>query len=72
MLETAEQCRSYAVPGPHTALLADCTRFADPAYWAALEGLGYRQVNVLLPTKPLDATLKALDAIAGKVAAYRG
>ncbi|MCV7370440.1 hypothetical protein CRI77_26610 [Mycolicibacterium duvalii] len=29
MLETAERCRSYSVPGPYAALLADCTRFAN-------------------------------------------
>ncbi|UXA17227.1 LLM class F420-dependent oxidoreductase [Mycobacterium sp. SMC-4] len=45
---------------------------ANPDYWAALDELGYRQANVLLPTKPLDESLKRLDAIAEKVGAYRG
>lgn len=44
----------------------------DADYWAALDDLGYRQANVLLPTKPLDESLTLLDAIAEKVAAYRG
>ncbi|HEX2214337.1 MAG TPA: LLM class F420-dependent oxidoreductase, partial [Mycobacterium sp.] len=30
------------------------------------------QANLLLPTKPLDASLRLLDEYAEKVAAYRG
>lgn len=44
----------------------------DPDYWQALEALGYRQANLLLPTKPLDASLRLLDEYAAAVAKYRG
>jgi probable F420-dependent oxidoreductase len=44
----------------------------DPDYWGALEDLGYRQLNLLLPTKPLDESLRLLDEYAEKVAKYRG
>jgi probable F420-dependent oxidoreductase len=43
----------------------------DPDYWGALEGLGYGQVNLFLPTKPLDESLRLLDEYAEKVATYR-
>jgi probable F420-dependent oxidoreductase len=42
----------------------------DPDYWRALEDLGYRQLNLLLPTKPRDESLRLLDEYAEKVAAY--
>ncbi len=44
----------------------------DPDYWQAMEALGYRQANLLLPTKPLDASLRLLDEYADQVAKYRG
>jgi hypothetical protein len=44
----------------------------DPDYWGALEDLGYGQLNLLLPTKPLDESLRLLDEYAEKVAKYRG
>ncbi|MGE2722459.1 LLM class F420-dependent oxidoreductase [Mycolicibacterium celeriflavum] len=44
----------------------------DPDYWRALEDLGYRQANLLLPTKPRDESLRLLDEYADKVAEYRG
>lgn len=44
----------------------------DPDYWQAMEALGYRQANLLLPTKPLDASLRLLDEYAEAVAKYRG
>ncbi|ULE34671.1 LLM class F420-dependent oxidoreductase [Mycobacterium sp. IDR2000157661] len=44
----------------------------DPDYWRALDDLGYGQLNLLLPTKPLDDSLRLLDEYAAKVAAYRG
>ncbi|MGV0580600.1 LLM class F420-dependent oxidoreductase [Mycolicibacterium elephantis] len=44
----------------------------DPDYWQAMESLGYRQANLLLPTKPLDASLRLLDEYAEAVAKYRG
>jgi probable F420-dependent oxidoreductase len=44
----------------------------DPDYWRALEDLGYRQANLLLPTKPHDDSLRLLDNYAERVAQYRG
>ncbi|OBG23884.1 F420-dependent oxidoreductase [Mycolicibacterium celeriflavum] len=44
----------------------------DPDYWRALEDLGYRQANLLLPTKARDGSLRLLDEYAEKVAGYRG
>jgi probable F420-dependent oxidoreductase len=44
----------------------------DPDYWRALEDLGYRQANLLLPTKPHDDSLRLLDNYAEAVAVYRG
>jgi probable F420-dependent oxidoreductase len=44
----------------------------DQDYWRALEDLGYGQLNLLLPTKSLDASLRLLDEYAEKVANYRG
>lgn len=44
----------------------------DPDYWRALEELGYRQANLLLPTKPHDDSLRLLDNYAEAVAVYRG
>jgi probable F420-dependent oxidoreductase len=43
----------------------------DPDYWSALEGLGYGQVNLFLPTKPLDESHRLLDEYAERVATYR-
>lgn len=45
---------------------------ADPGYWEALAGLGYRQANLLLPTKSRDESLRLLDEFAEKVAEFRG
>jgi probable F420-dependent oxidoreductase len=42
----------------------------DPDYWGALEDLGYGQLNLLLPTKPRDESLRLLDEYAKKVATY--
>jgi len=44
----------------------------DPEYWRGLDDLGYRQANLLLPTKPLDESLRLLDEYAEQVARYRG
>jgi probable F420-dependent oxidoreductase len=44
----------------------------DPEYWSALDGLGFGQLNLLLPTKPLDDSLRLLDEYAEQVAKYRG
>lgn len=43
-----------------------------PDYWRELEDLGYRQANLLLPTKPHDESLRLLDQYAKKVDEYRG
>ncbi|MGV0791386.1 LLM class F420-dependent oxidoreductase [Mycolicibacterium sp. XJ1819] len=44
----------------------------DADYWQAMEQLGYRQANLLLPTKPRDESLRLLDEYAEAVAKYRG
>ena len=44
----------------------------DPDYWGALDDLGYGQLNLLLPTKRLDESLRLLDGYVEKVAKYRG
>jgi probable F420-dependent oxidoreductase len=44
----------------------------DSDYWGALDTLGYRLVNLALPTEPRDETLRLLDDYAAKVAQYRG
>jgi probable F420-dependent oxidoreductase len=43
----------------------------DPEYWDALQGLGYERVALLLPTKPLDESLRLLDDYAAKLDKYR-
>ena len=43
----------------------------DPDYWRALDDLGYRQANLLLPTKSRDDSLRLLDEYADTVATYR-
>ncbi|WP_445167751.1 LLM class F420-dependent oxidoreductase [Mycolicibacterium sp. Dal123E01] len=51
------------------------TTFGTPIdldYWRGLDGLGYRLVNLLLPTKPRDESLQLLDEYAEKVAKYQG
>jgi probable F420-dependent oxidoreductase len=45
---------------------------ADPDYWRAVEDLGFGQVALLLPTKPLDESLRLLDKYATQVDRYRG
>lgn len=44
----------------------------DSEYWRAAEDLGFGQLNLLLPTKPLDKSLRILDDYAEKVAQYAG
>jgi probable F420-dependent oxidoreductase len=44
----------------------------DANYWRAAEDLGFGQLGLLLPTKPLDESLRLLDEYAGKVAKYSG
>ncbi len=44
----------------------------DPDYWHAAEELGFGRLGLLLPTKPLDESLRLLDDYAEQVAKYRG
>jgi probable F420-dependent oxidoreductase len=44
----------------------------DAEYWRASEELGFGQLNLLLPTKPLDKSLRLLDQYAEQVARYAG
>jgi probable F420-dependent oxidoreductase len=45
---------------------------AKPNYWQAAENLGFNQLALLLPTRPLDESLRLLDDHAARVAEYRG
>jgi alkanesulfonate monooxygenase SsuD/methylene tetrahydromethanopterin reductase-like flavin-dependent oxidoreductase (luciferase family) len=45
---------------------------AKPDYWRAAEDLGFGQLALLLPTRPLDESLRLLDEFAALVAQYRG
>jgi hypothetical protein len=56
----------------HDVPLAQFGTPADRDYWHAVEDLGFGQVAVLLPTKPLDESLRLLDEYAALVAQYRG
>jgi probable F420-dependent oxidoreductase len=44
----------------------------DFAYWRAADGLGFDQLALLLPTRPLDESLRLLDEYAARVDEYRG
>ncbi|PRC47629.1 LLM class F420-dependent oxidoreductase, partial [Mycobacterium sp. ITM-2017-0098] len=44
----------------------------DTEYWSGAEDLGFGQLNLLLPTKPLDQSLRLLDQYADQVARYGG
>ncbi|OBG72324.1 MULTISPECIES: LLM class F420-dependent oxidoreductase [unclassified Mycobacterium] len=44
----------------------------DLDYWRAAEELGFDQLALLLPTKPLDESLRVLDELAALVDQYRG
>jgi probable F420-dependent oxidoreductase len=43
-----------------------------PDYWRAAEELGFGQLALLLPTRPLDDSLRLLDEYAALVGQYRG
>jgi hypothetical protein len=43
----------------------------DPDYWRAAEDLGFDQLALLLPTRPLDDSLRVLDDYAAAVDRYR-
>jgi hypothetical protein len=64
-----EQMRASA---SHDVALTTFGTPIDLDYWQALDGLGYRLVNLLLPTKPRDESLRLLDEYAQKIAKYRG
>jgi probable F420-dependent oxidoreductase len=64
-----EQLRAGA---GHDVPLAQFGTPDDPEYWRAVEDLGFGQVAILLPTKPLDESLRLLDSYAKHVAEYRG
>jgi probable F420-dependent oxidoreductase len=44
----------------------------NPDYWRAAEELGFGQLALLLPTRPLDESLRLLDEYAALVDQYRG
>jgi probable F420-dependent oxidoreductase len=44
----------------------------DLGYWRAAEELGFGQLGLMLPTKPLDKSLRLLDEYAERVQQYRG
>ena len=56
----------------HDVPLAQFGTPVDPEYWRAVEGLGFGQVALMLPTKPLDESLRLLDDYAKQVEAHRG
>jgi probable F420-dependent oxidoreductase len=45
---------------------------ADAGYWQGAQGLGFERLALLLPTLPLDESLRLLDEYAAKVDSYRG
>jgi hypothetical protein len=44
----------------------------DLDYWRAAEELGFGQIALFLPTRPLDDSLRLLDKYAALVSQYRG
>ena len=50
----------------------DVRHAPEPDYWRAAEDLGFGQLALLLPTEPLDESLRLLDEYAALVAQYRG
>ena len=44
----------------------------DLDYWRAIEDLGFGRVGLILPTRPLDESLRRLDDYAAQVSRYRG
>ncbi len=43
----------------------------DPEYWRAVEDLGFGRLALMLPTLPVDDTLRTLDGFASVVEQYR-
>lgn len=56
----------------HDVPLAQFGTPVNPDYWSAAEELGFGRLALLLPTKPLDDSLRLLDDYAEQVARYRG
>jgi probable F420-dependent oxidoreductase len=56
----------------HDVPLAQFGTPTDPAYWGALDELGFGQAALLLPSVPLDESLRLLDEYAVLVDQYRG
>jgi probable F420-dependent oxidoreductase len=44
----------------------------DLDYWRAIDDLGFGRVGLILPTRPLDDSLRKLDEYAEQVSRYRG
>jgi probable F420-dependent oxidoreductase len=55
----------------HDVPLAQFGTPIDPEYWHAVDDLGFGQVALKLPTKPLDESLRLLDEYAAAVEKYR-
>lgn len=56
----------------HDVPLAQFGTPTDLDYWRALDHLGFGQIALLLPTEPLDESLRLLDEYAALVEQYRG
>jgi probable F420-dependent oxidoreductase len=56
----------------HDVPLAQFGTPTDLDYWRAVDDLGFGQIALLLPTEPLDESLRLLDQYAALVAQYRG
>lgn len=58
--------------GGHDVPLAQFGTPVDLEYWGAAEELGFGQLGLILPSRPLDESLRLLDEYAAQVATYRG
>jgi probable F420-dependent oxidoreductase len=56
----------------HDVPLAQFGTPTDLEYWRAVDDLGFGQIALLLPTAPLDESLRLLDEYAALVEQYRG
>jgi probable F420-dependent oxidoreductase len=56
----------------HDVPLAQFGTPQKPDYWHAVDELGFGQVALMLPSVPLDESLRLLDEYAALVAKYRG
>src|SRR3954452_17812909 len=56
----------------HDVPLAQFGTPTDLDYWRAVDDLGFGQIAILLPTEPLDESLRLLDGYAALVQQYRG